>query len=90
MQDIFVVPAEFVKKQIDACLDDVGADVVKLGEYYWFEMRINVTDLLGAGMLSSTETIHTIADALTSHAVPAVVLDPVFILLLRGLLDMAC
>ncbi|KAL4917310.1 Phosphomethylpyrimidine kinase-domain-containing protein [Aspergillus aurantiobrunneus] len=31
VQDIFVVPAEFVKKQISASLDDVGADVVKLG-----------------------------------------------------------
>ncbi|KAL4880460.1 Phosphomethylpyrimidine kinase-domain-containing protein [Aspergillus karnatakaensis] len=31
VQDIFVVPAEFVKKQINASLEDVGADVVKLG-----------------------------------------------------------
>jgi hydroxymethylpyrimidine/phosphomethylpyrimidine kinase len=31
VQDIFVVPAEFVKKQISANLDDVGTDVVKLG-----------------------------------------------------------
>jgi len=32
VQDIFVVPAEFVKKQIKAGLEDVGADVVKLGK----------------------------------------------------------
>ena len=32
VQDIFVVPAEFVKKQINAGLEDVGADVVKLGK----------------------------------------------------------
>ncbi|KAJ0417326.1 hypothetical protein BJY00DRAFT_303480 [Aspergillus carlsbadensis] len=31
VQDIFVVPAAFVKKQISANLDDVGTDVVKLG-----------------------------------------------------------
>ncbi|KAL4749721.1 hypothetical protein BDW72DRAFT_177484 [Aspergillus terricola var. indicus] len=31
VQDIFVVPADFVGKQIKASLDDVGADVVKLG-----------------------------------------------------------
>ncbi|KAL3474879.1 DNA polymerase family B-domain-containing protein [Aspergillus californicus] len=31
VQDIFIVPAEFVRKQISASLDDVGADVVKLG-----------------------------------------------------------
>lgn len=32
VQDIFVVPAEFVKKQINAGLEDIGADVVKLGK----------------------------------------------------------
>ncbi|KAF9893880.1 DNA-directed DNA polymerase alpha catalytic subunit pol1 [Aspergillus nanangensis] len=31
VQDIFVVPPQFVKKQINAGLEDVGADVVKLG-----------------------------------------------------------
>ncbi|KAJ5974197.1 Phosphomethylpyrimidine kinase type-1 [Penicillium waksmanii] len=31
VQDIFVVPAEFVRKQINAGLEDVGTDVVKLG-----------------------------------------------------------
>ncbi|KAJ6179605.1 hypothetical protein N7519_010066 [Penicillium mononematosum] len=31
VQDIFVVPSEFVRKQINAGLEDVGADVVKLG-----------------------------------------------------------
>ena len=30
--DIHVVPTEFVRKQIDAGLEDVGADVVKIGE----------------------------------------------------------
>jgi hydroxymethylpyrimidine/phosphomethylpyrimidine kinase len=31
VQDIFIVPAQFVKNQINAGLEDVGADVVKLG-----------------------------------------------------------
>ncbi|KAJ5569701.1 heme oxygenase-like multi-helical [Penicillium hispanicum] len=31
VQDIFVVPPEFVRKQLVASLEDVGADVVKLG-----------------------------------------------------------
>lgn len=31
VQDIFVVPSDFVRKQINAGLEDVGADVVKLG-----------------------------------------------------------
>ncbi|RAK99131.1 DNA-directed DNA polymerase alpha catalytic subunit POL1 [Aspergillus ibericus CBS 121593] len=61
VQDIFIIPAEFVKKQINAGLEDVGADVVKLG------------------MLSSAETIDVIAEALTVHQIPAVVLDPVMV-----------
>ena len=32
VHDIHVVPTEFVKKQIKAGLEDIGADVVKLGE----------------------------------------------------------
>jgi hydroxymethylpyrimidine/phosphomethylpyrimidine kinase len=32
VQDILVVPSEFVRKQINAGLEDVGADVVKLGK----------------------------------------------------------
>ncbi|KAL2142301.1 hypothetical protein VTI28DRAFT_1375 [Corynascus sepedonium] len=59
--DIHLVPPEFLKKQIDAVIEDVGVDVVK------------------TGMLASTETIETIADALTRHKVPTVVLDPVMI-----------
>jgi len=29
--DIHVTPSSFVTKQIDACIDDVGVDVVKTG-----------------------------------------------------------
>jgi hydroxymethylpyrimidine/phosphomethylpyrimidine kinase len=36
VQDIFVVPSEFVRKQINAGLEDVGADVVKLGKSFTF------------------------------------------------------
>ncbi|KAK9639530.1 trifunctional hydroxymethylpyrimidine kinase/phosphomethylpyrimidine kinase/thiaminase [Aspergillus fumigatus] len=61
VQDIFIVPAQFVKKQINAGLEDVGADVVKLG------------------MLSSEETIDVIAEALTTHRIACVVLDPVMV-----------
>ncbi|KAJ9270293.1 hypothetical protein DTO212C5_3536 [Paecilomyces variotii] len=61
VQDIFVVPAQFVRKQIKAALEDIGADVVKLG------------------MLSSAETVEVIAEALVTHAIPTVVLDPVMV-----------
>ena len=26
-------PPQFVRQQIDACIDDIGVDVVKIGEY---------------------------------------------------------
>lgn len=29
---IHETPAEFVRKQIDACIDDIGVDVVKTGK----------------------------------------------------------
>ncbi|KAH6627592.1 Phosphomethylpyrimidine kinase-domain-containing protein [Chaetomium tenue] len=59
--DIHYIPPEFLRKQIDAVIEDVGVDVVK------------------TGMLGSAETIKTIADALTLHNVPTVVVDPVMI-----------
>jgi hydroxymethylpyrimidine/phosphomethylpyrimidine kinase len=39
VQDIHVVPAAFVRKQIDAALEDIGADVVKIGPF-------DITDIL--------------------------------------------
>lgn len=33
VKDIHVVPPEFLKKQIDAVLEDVGTDVIKTGVY---------------------------------------------------------
>lgn len=30
--DIHPVPTDFLKKQLDACFDDIGVDVVKTGE----------------------------------------------------------
>lgn len=32
VRDIHLIPAAFVEKQIEASLEDVGADVVKTGE----------------------------------------------------------
>jgi len=31
--DIHHVPADFLRKQIDACVEDIGVDVVKTGEW---------------------------------------------------------
>lgn len=32
VKGIHVIPAEFVAQQIEACIEDVGVDVVKTGE----------------------------------------------------------
>ncbi|KAL4785146.1 Phosphomethylpyrimidine kinase-domain-containing protein [Aspergillus varians] len=48
VQDIFVVPAEFVKKQITASLDDIGADVVKLGMLSSAETIDIIADVLAS------------------------------------------
>ena len=47
VQDVFIVPPLFVRKQIDAALDDIGADAVKLGTYsrLCLCMPVTVTDL---------------------------------------------
>lgn len=47
VQDIFVVPSEFVRKQINAGLEDIGADVVKLGKSdRSFFLKSNIDDLV--------------------------------------------
>ena len=33
VRNIHVVPAAFVREQIDACIEDIGVDVVKTGEF---------------------------------------------------------
>lgn len=33
VSDIHYIPSAFVSKQIDACFDDIGVDVVKIGMY---------------------------------------------------------
>jgi hydroxymethylpyrimidine/phosphomethylpyrimidine kinase len=32
VKGIHVIPADFVSQQIEACIDDVGVDVIKTGE----------------------------------------------------------
>lgn len=55
------IPASFVKQQIEACIEDVGVDVIK------------------TGMLASAETIEMLAEVVSRHDIPAVVIDPVMI-----------
>lgn len=89
VSDIHHVPPAFIAKQIDACIDDIGVDVVKIGmpllKYHRFHPRLVhlVVDLtvISAviGMLASAETIDVVADALERHGRPLCVLDPVAI-----------
>jgi len=58
---IHEVPASVVAAQIDAVLDDIGADAAK------------------TGMLSTAEIIETVADRLRTHALAALVVDPVMV-----------
>lgn len=32
VRDVYTIPPSFVKKQIDACFDDIGVDVIKTGK----------------------------------------------------------
>ncbi len=81
---VHLTPADFVAKQIDACISDVGVDVVKTG---WSssifpgpspiarDYSIHVLTL--KGMLASAQTISVVADALRRHSATTTVIDPV-------------
>ena len=73
VQDIHITPPRFVARQIKACLEDVGADVVKIGKCAWSVSWI-IADHV-AGMLASAETILEVEKMLQKFKV--VVLDPV-------------
>lgn len=55
------IPPEMLKAQIDAVVQDIGVDAVKIG------------------MLHSPEVVRVVADAIRTHQLPHVVLDPVMV-----------
>ena len=59
VRSIESVPGAMLRDQIDAVVEDLGVDAVKIG------------------MLPSPESVFTVAEALTRHALEKVVLDPV-------------
>ncbi|KAI8307104.1 putative hydroxymethylpyrimidine/phosphomethylpyrimidine kinase 2 [Colletotrichum sp. SAR11_240] len=65
VHDIHHVPQDFLVKQIDACVNDIGVDVVKTGKL--------------RRMLASPATIGTVVESLKRHRVPKIVVDPVMI-----------
>lgn len=85
--DIHHTPPSFVSKQIDACIDDIGVDVVKIGTPFLVldqtsfsllpPFRPSNHFLLPIGMLASAKTIDAVARALERHGKPTCVLDPV-------------
>ncbi|KAL8896064.1 MAG: hypothetical protein Q9207_007888, partial [Kuettlingeria erythrocarpa] len=79
VSDIHYVPSTFVSKQIDACFDDIGVDVVKIGR---LRSRFSPPFLsdhppsIPSGMLASASTVDAVAAALQKHNRPTCVLDP--------------
>jgi hydroxymethylpyrimidine/phosphomethylpyrimidine kinase len=76
--DIHYTPPDFVRKLIDACITDVGVDVVKTGIITCFRCSSSTILLTGEGMLASAETIRVVAESLQNHHVMTIVVDPVW------------
>lgn len=74
--DIHHTPPQFVKKQIDACIDDIGVDVVKTGTTSRSEPH-SASANCSQGMLASSETVHVVAEALQRYDVATSIVDPV-------------
>lgn len=55
------IPPEMLRAQIDAVVQDIGVDAVKIG------------------MLHSPDVVRVVADAIRTHRLPHVVLDPVMV-----------
>jgi len=55
------IPPEMLRAQIDAVVQDIGVDAVKIG------------------MLHSPDVVRVVADAIRTHQLPHVVLDPVMV-----------
>lgn len=88
--DIHYTPSDFVRKQIDACISDIGVDVVKTGMFspitcallaviiqWWLNLILYSASNSGKGMLASAETVKVVAESLRQHNVNKLVLDPV-------------
>jgi hypothetical protein len=76
VQDVHVTPPSFVAKQINSCLDDIKAEVVKIGRRLHLRLRHILSDV-GSGMLASAETVSVVAETLQAQRVSSIVLDPV-------------
>ncbi len=81
VHEIHQVPTQFLLKQIDACFDDTGVDVVKTGQ---FTCTPTMHDMLKRvmrvpGMLASGATIEAVAKALKERQVKQLVVDPVMV-----------
>jgi len=61
VRGIHGIPPAMLRAQIDAVVEDIGVDAVKIG------------------MLHSPEVVRVVADAIRSHGLPHVVLDPVMV-----------
>lgn len=77
---IHETPSNFVQKQIDACVEDIGVDVLKTGENFKcrdFFDKMNQVLMGEVGMLASAQTVMVVANAIREHKIPISVVDPV-------------
>lgn len=45
VKGIHYIPAEFVGQQIEACIEDIGVDVIKTGESFFLLLFLHVNTL---------------------------------------------
>lgn len=74
---IHETPSTFVQKQIDACFDDIGVDVLKTGRQSRSYNVYRSVKLNLQGMLASMQTVLVVANAMRQHNVSLSVVDPV-------------
>lgn len=74
--DIHHTPPGFLQKQIDACMEDIGVDVIKTGASPLTSFDSFQLTFL-TGMLASVDAIRVVADSFRKHNVGVSVVDPV-------------
>ena len=77
VDDIHETPSEFVRKQIDASVNDIGVDVVKTCIGIFSNRFLVAFVKLKIVILASEGTISVVADAIRKHNISKSVIDPV-------------
>ncbi len=80
--DIHHTPPQFVRKQIAACVEDIGVDVIKTGEHKALSTMWLISSpeysCVDEGMLASAEMVSVAASAIKEMCPSCItVIDPV-------------